>query len=260
MKEVAVKAAKEAGNMLMKHIGKHTILSIQNGHPTTKEDKEVEAKVIGILKSAFPNHGILGEELGEQHTVSEYKWIIDPIDGTNNYIEGRDTFSVSIALEHKGEVILGVVYLPKRNEMFIAEKGKGATLNDKNITIGNKTDLSMAKINFSIYSEGESGFLEIKNRVLKAIPTLKYLGPSNVDPVFGKGSMAAEFCYLACGRIDGLIRLKQKPWDVAAGQLIAAEAGAKMCNFEGEKCSIYEGDYIAANPKLLTKIMELIKR
>jgi myo-inositol-1(or 4)-monophosphatase len=264
MKETAIKAAKFAGKLLMDNLGKQTIIGSQYGTelcPVTKEDEDAELIIVEILKNEFPDHQFLGEELGESNTVSDYKWIIDPIDGTNNYLDGRDTFSVSIGLEYKSEIILGVVYLPKRDELFVAEKGKGATLNNQAITVSDKFDLIDTIITYSTMpgSEGETENLD--NQIIESIPKVKFFGykdKKDIDPIFGRGSMAAEFCYLACGRINGLIRLKQKPWDVAAGSLIAQEAGANMLNLKGEKCSIYEGNFIAANKLLLEKLMKII--
>jgi myo-inositol-1(or 4)-monophosphatase len=253
---VATNAAKKAGDYLMKELNEGKI-----GKVLGKEDRESEKLIIKEIKKRFPEHGFLGEELGEESSKSEYKWIIDPIDGTNNYLGGRDTFSVSIALEYLGEIIIGVVYLPKRNELFSAEKGKGAKLDGKKIKVRSNSDLSKAIITLSIYPGSEKIMEGITKRIVSSVPKLKYFGfdkNQEADSTFGRGSMAAEFCYLACSRIDGLIRLKQKPWDVAAGSLIALEAGAEMRNLKGEKCSVYEGDYISANQKLLLKIMGII--
>lgn len=261
IKEIAIKAAKEAGVLLMKNLGKQTILDNSIANLSTKEDKNSELLILKIIQSNFPNHGFLGEEFGEKNIDSEYKWIIDPIDGTNNYINGRDTFSVSIGLEYKGKIILGVVYLPKRNELFVAEKNKGTTLNDKTIQVKDNPNLKEAVITYSVYPGSEKIFKKITEKIINTFPKVKFFGfkgKKGVDPVFGRGSMAAEFCYLACGRIDGLIRLKQKPWDVAAGSLIASEAGAKMTNLEGKECGIYEGNYIAANPSLYKKVMNTL--
>lgn len=265
MRYIAIKAAKEAGKLLMKSIKDVQVTGTQYASKLclkTRQDEESELLIVKIIKEKFPNHSFLGEEVTDEKSDSKYKWIIDPIDGTNNYLDGRDSFSVSIGLEYKGEVILGVVYLPKRDELFVAEKGKGATLNGKIIKVGNKKELLNSVITFSTFSGFEKQTKYLYKRLVENIPKLKYFGfekDADIDPVFGRGSMAAEFCYLACGRIDGLIRLKQKPWDVAGGNIIASEAGAKMLNLKGKNCSIYEGDYIAANPTLLNNIMKIIQ-
>jgi myo-inositol-1(or 4)-monophosphatase len=268
LKQTAIKAARAAGKLLMERLGKQTIVGSHHNsklNPITKEDEEAELKVIEVITSVYSDHGFLGEERGEQNPNAKYKWIIDPIDGTNNYVADRDTFSVSIGLEHKGKIILGVVYLPKRDEMFTAELGKGATLNGKKISINNKTEIKKVVVTMSSYpgnTKQELWINEFNKKILPKIPNAKHFGfqkKEDVDPVFGRGSMAAEFCYTACGRIDGVIRLKQKPWDLAAGALIAAEAGAVMTNLEGKPCSIYEGDYVASNPRLHKKLIELIR-
>jgi len=265
MLKTAIKAAKEAGKLLMKNMPKVSGTAYgSNLVLKTKQDVDSELLIVKILKSKFPSHDFLGEEIERNQADSQYKWIIDPIDGTNNYLDGRDTFSVSIGLEYKKNIILGVVYLPKRKELFVAEKGKGVSLNGKRIKVGNQKDLSKAQITFSTFAGREKETEYLNKKLLGKIPNIKYFGFKSKDdlpdPVFGRGSMAAEFCYLACGRIDGVIRLKQAPWDVAAGSLIAEEAGAKMYNLKGKKCSVYEGDYVAANPELIKKIMEVIKK
>ncbi|MGM5484595.1 MAG: inositol monophosphatase family protein [Nanobdellota archaeon] len=258
--DTAIYAAREAGKLLMDQLNS-AAREDDLSNPSVKQDKDSESLILKILKHEFPDHGFLGEEFGEINPQAEYKWIIDPIDGTNNYTGGRDSFSVSIGLENNNNMVLGVVYLPKKDELFHAIKGKGAYLNDKAISINNKEDPLESIITYSTYPGEEKKTEKLNKKILAAFPKVKYFGFSdkeNLDPVFGRGSMAAEFCYLACGRIDGVVRLKQKPWDVAAGSVIAKEAGAEMNNLEGGECSIYEGDYIAANPKLLKKINHII--
>jgi len=233
--------------------------------PVTEEDEHSEQIIIAEILTAFPDHAILSEETGAKETASDYKWIIDPIDGTNNFVDGRENFSVSIGLEYRGEIILGVVYLPVCQELFTAEKDKGAFLNGQKIKVGSIVDLREAVItmsSFPNYKEEETWINYLNQKILPKIPRAKYFGYQNkkdVDPMFGRGSMAAELCFLACGRIDGMIRLKQKPWDVAAGSLIASEAGAVLTNLQGELTSIYEGTYVAANKKLHPQMLELVK-
>ncbi|MFT4305109.1 MAG: inositol monophosphatase family protein [Candidatus Woesearchaeota archaeon] len=258
--KLGILATKEAGKLLMKQIN-----SVERkddlSNPSTKEDKNSELLILKILKKEFPEHGYLGEEFGEQNPNANYKWIIDPIDGTNNYIGGRDSFSISIALEKNNEIVLAIVYLPKRDELFYAIKGKGAYLNEKPIHVNNNENYSKAIITYSTYPGDEHKTENLNKKIFDKFPKVKYFGfkdKKNLDKTFGRGSMAAEFCYLACGRIDGLIRLKQKPWDVAAGSLIAKEAGAEMNHLKGNKCDIYEGDYIASNPKFLKIINEIV--
>ncbi len=258
---VAVIAAKEAGNLLMTQLNSAS-REDDLSNPSVKQDKDSELLILKILKENFPEHGFLGEEFGETNPKAEYKWIIDPIDGTNNYTGGRDTFSVAIGLEKNKELILGVVYLPKREELFYAIKGKGAYLNEEPIKVNTKDNLLDSIITYSTYPGEEHKTETLNNKIIKAFPKVKYFGFSSketLDPDFGRGSMAAEFCYLACGRIDGLVRLKQKPWDVAAGSIIAKEAGAEMNNLKEQSCSVYEGDYVAANPILLRKINHIIQ-
>ncbi len=265
-KEFAVAVAQEAGKLLMDNLGKAVVNGIQNGVDLafkTKQDDDSQALIIQRLREKFPEHGFLAEETKDHEIVSDspYKWIIDPIDGTNNYIDGRDTFSISIGLEEHGKIVLGIVLLPKRNELFIAEYKKGATLNGEKIQVGSTRDLSNAVVTFSTAAGREQETEYLSKNIFALIPRVKAFGFEKngaVDPLFGRGSMAAEFCYVACGRIDGLIRLKQAPWDVAAGSLIVTEAGATSFNLKGKEPSVYEGDYVAANPFLIEALRKLI--
>lgn len=259
--EIAIFAVKEAGKYL---IEQHKSIAIKTNlsNPSIKQDKDTEKLILNIIKSKFPNHDFLCEESGNQENDSKYKWIIDPIDGTNNYIDARDTYSVSIGIERNNEIILGVVYLPKKGELFYAIKGKGAYLNGLPIRVSNQENISESIIIYSTYPGFEKKTENLDKLILESFPKIKYLSYRNkkdIDPTWGRGSMAAEFCYLACGRLDGLIRLKQKPWDVAGGSIIAKEAGAQMNNLRKKSCGVYEGDYIAANPILLKKINNILK-
>lgn len=262
--DAAVTAARAAGAYLLK--ARDGLIFIQGSRdssapPTTEQDRESERLITRSLQEAFPRYGFLGEELGEQGEAIAGRWIVDPIDGTNNYVGGRDTFSVSIALERGGDIVLGVVYLPQRDELFVAERGGGATLNGTPIRVRACRDLTTASVIYSAYPGHEDLFAAVHERVAKAIPHLRLLGHQvvdSVDPEFGRGSMAAELCYLACGRLDGLLRFAQKPWDVAAGSVIAAEAGAAMIGLDNQPCSIYVGDYIAASPALLPQLTALV--
>lgn len=232
-------------------------------NPSIRQDKETERFILDFLHQHFPEHGCLGEEFGWENQQAEYIRIIDPIDGTNNYVEGRDTFSISLGLAYQGEIILWVVYLPKRDELFSAIKGEGAYLNGERISVGNCQSPEQAIVTYSTAPghEHETAFLDEK--VIAAFPKLKFFAftaGKQVDSTFGRGAMAAEFCYLACGRIDALMRFRQKAWDVAWGCLIAQEAGAKMNNLDENPCNVYEGDYIAANPTLLQKINKILHR
>lgn len=266
LESIAVSAARKAGALLEERRGKAQIKGTQYGSKlcvTTEEDGESELVIVDIIRHAFPDHGFLAEEQHKTNRDAEYLWVIDPIDGTNNWLsEDRDTYSVSIACYRKGEPLLGAVYLPARDELFLARAGSGATLNGTRIHVGKNSDLADADVTFSTMPGSEAETESLNERVLEALPHVRhfgYLKEGDVDPLFGRGSMAAEFCFLACGRIDGLIRLKQKPWDVAAGSIIAREAGAVMTDLEGNECSIHEGDYVAANPGLQPRLLEALR-
>ena len=192
----------------------------------TEVDHASEKAILSVLKSQFPDHYILSEEAGEIIQDSAYKWIIDPIDGTVNFAHGIPLNCVSIALEHNGAIILGVVYNPHMNELFIAEKGKGALLNDKAISVSvqDKTVNACLVTGFPYtYINVSNGPLEIFERFIrKGVPVRRL------------GSAAIDLCWVAAGRFDGFYEHKLEAWDSAAGYLIVEEAGGRVTDFEGK--------------------------
>ncbi len=205
----AMEVIKKAWDLLMSHINNTSVRKDDLSNLSIREDKESELLILSLLKKEFPTHGFLWEEFGEVNSSSPYKWIIDPIDGTNNYTGGRDSFSIAIWLEHNKEVILWLVLLPKRNELFYAIKWQGAYLNGQRIQVSEENSLDKAVVTYSTYPWEEEKTQILDKKVFSAIPNVKYfwfLKEDSVDETFGRWSMAAEFCYLACGRIDGVIR------------------------------------------------------
>jgi len=215
-------------------------------------DREAERLIVDRLRAAFPDHTIITEEGEDFTTSSPYRWFIDPLDGTTNYAHGYPVFSVSIALEVDGEVNLGIVYAPYLNELFMAERGKGATLNEKPIHVS-RTD----KLNASLLATGfpydirhskENNLNHFCNFALKA------------QAIRRGGSAALDLCYVACGRFDGYWELKLKPWDVAAGVLIVKEAGGCVTDLEGGRFDILSGDVVASNGRIHEEMLEVLKR
>lgn len=239
-KKTAIAAAKTTGLLLKKNIDKVHRIEFKGAIDiVTEMDTKAENLIIKTLKSAFPEHGILTEESQEQKTNSEYRWIIDPLDGTTNYSHGFPVFCVSIALEKNGEIILGVVYNPMLNELFTAEKGKGAYLNNKKIKVS-----AIAELNKSLLATGfpydvrtseQNNIANFANFAVRA------------QAIRRAGSAALDMCYVACGRFDGFWELKLKPWDTAAAMLIVNEAGGMVTDFKGKPFSFYSGETLASN-------------
>jgi myo-inositol-1(or 4)-monophosphatase len=251
---VAIESAKEAGRFLKLNLGK--VKNIESKKEeinlVTEIDKGSEKKIIDFLKSRFPNHSILAEESGETNSGSDFKWIIDPLDGTTNYTHSFPVFCVSIALEFKGEVILGVVYDPNLDELFYAEKGKGAFLNGKRISVS-KTDKlikSMLATGFPYnVKENPDNCIEHFVNFLMEAQAIRRLG-----------SAALDLVYVACGRLDGFWEVNLNPWDTAAGKIIVEEAGGKVTDFYGNDFNIYTKGIIASNGLIHEQMLEVIKK
>jgi myo-inositol-1(or 4)-monophosphatase len=251
---VAIESAKEAGRFLKLNLGK--VKNIESKKEeinlVTEIDKGSEKKIIDFLKSRFPNHSILAEESGETNLGSDFKWIIDPLDGTTNYTHSFPVFCVSIALEFKGEVILGVVYDPNLDELFYAEKGKGAFLNGKRISVS-KTDKlikSMLATGFPYnVKENPDNCIEHFVNFLMEVQAIRRLG-----------SAALDLVYVACGRLDGFWEVNLNPWDTAAGKIIVEEAGGKVTDFYGNDFNIYTKGIVASNGLIHEQMLEVIKK
>ena len=205
----------------------------------TEADHASENAILSVIRSAYPDHMILAEESGKSQQTDEYKWIVDPIDGTVNFAHGIPLNAVSIGIEKNGEIIMGVVYNPHLQEMFFAEKGKGAFLNDKPIRVSDEKKVikSCLVTGFPyIYLDQPNGPLEVFARfVRKGVPVRRI------------GSAAIDLCWVAAGRFDGFYEHKLEPWDSAAGSLIVTEAGGMITNHQGNEFSIYEHAVLASN-------------
>ena len=251
-KKTAIDAAKKAGLLLKKNIDKaHRIEFKGVIDIVTEMDKKAEDIIIKTFKNAFPEHGILTEESLEQKSSSEYRWIIDPLDGTTNYSHGFPVFCVSIALEKQGEIILGVVYNPMLNELFTAEKDKGAYLNNKKIKVSNISNLSKSLLAtgfpYDVRTSPENNINHFSNFAVRA------------QAIRRAGAAALDMCYVACGRFDGFWELKLKPWDTAAAMLIINEAGGIVTDFGGKPFSLYSGETLASNGLLHDAMIKVLK-
>ncbi len=216
----------------------------------TEADHASEKAILSVIKRDFPDHQILAEESGALSQNSEFKWVIDPIDGTVNFAQGIPLNCVSIGIEHKGVIVMAAVYNPHLNEFFFAEKGKGATLNDKPIRVSQKsvTLHSCLVTGFPYtYINEPNGPLEVFERfVRKGVPVRRL------------GSAAIDLCWVACGRFDGFFEQKLEPWDSAAGFLIVEEAGGRVTDFKGDPFSIYQHKVLATNDLIHAEMLDVI--
>ncbi|MBL7736732.1 MAG: inositol monophosphatase [Chitinophagaceae bacterium] len=245
LKETLINAT-EAGAEVLKTYFNSKTLKISNkegiNNLVTEADHAAEKAIMETIRQQFPDHFILSEESGEMATESEYKWIIDPIDGTVNYAHGIPLCCVSIGLEHKGKMILGAVYNPLLKEFFLAEKGQGATFNGEPIQVSQKATVmdSCLVTGFPYtYLDMPNGPLDVFNRLIrKGIPVRRL------------GSAAIDLCWVAAGRFDGFFEHKLQAWDSAAGFLIVEEAGGRVTDFNGDYYSPYQPQILATNGKI----------
>jgi myo-inositol-1(or 4)-monophosphatase len=250
-KKTAIDAAKSAGLLLKRNIGRrHTIEFKGVIDVVTEMDIKAEDMIMKTIKARFPEHGILTEESFEQKSGSGYRWIIDPLDGTTNYSHGFPIFCVSIALEREGEIILGVVFNPMLNELFTAEKGKGAYLNNKRIRVSGISELTKSLLAtgfpYDVRTSRDNNISHFANFAVRA------------QAIRRAGSAALDMCYVACGRFDGFWELKLKPWDTAAAMLIIKEAGGIVTDFKGSAFSLYSGETLASNGLVHDEMIEIL--
>ena len=253
MLKTAIKAAKEAGEIIIESMGERKIIDYKSADNfLTETDLKAEKKILSIIKEKFPSHSFLTEEGLGKKTVSDHLWVIDPLDGTTNFIHAFPHFSTSIAHLFNGKVDLGVVFDPIRKELFHAERGKGAFLNNKKIVVSNTTKLTDALlISGFAYERGE-----IMRRNLKNIE--KFFN-TEINGIRRTGSAALDLCYVACGRADGFWEFGLKPWDIAAGSLIVTEAGGKITGMKEEKYDWMTVDIIASNSKIHDQMLKVLR-
>jgi myo-inositol-1(or 4)-monophosphatase len=250
---IAVSAARLAGDLIMRYRDQvsHIKITAKNSQDFfTEVDIKAEQLIINTIHKAYPAHGILAEESGFQAGDGESIWIIDPLDGTTNYLHGFPFFSVSIALQVKGRIEHGVVYDPLRHECFAASRGRGARFNDKKIRVSKQTQL-----NASLLATG----VPVRDLALaqKYWPIFQSLyGRSG--GIRRTGSTALDLAYVASGRLDGLLKFGLSPWDVAAGSLLIKEAGGLVSNAYGEDDFLNSASIVAGNPKVFKALLQTI--
>ena len=251
-KTTLIKAV-QAGAAQLQHFfnGKFSISNKEGvNNLVTEADHAAEKAIIDVIQKDFPDHFILSEETGEIKTNSEFKWIIDPIDGTVNFANGIPLCCVSVALEKNGQMILGAVYNPLMNEFYFAQKGFGASLNDKKISVSQKTSV----ISSCLVTGFPYTYLDEPNGPIQVFEKLIRKGV----PVRRLGSAAIDLCWVAAGRFDGFYEHNLQAWDSAAGFLLVEEAGGKVTDFKGDHYSPYQPHIIATNGKIHDELQKIV--
>ena len=251
-KETLIEAVNAGADQLKHFFNEKFTIAHKEGvnNLVTEADFASDKAIRSVIKKAFPDHGIVSEESREKVSDSDYKWIIDPIDGTVNFANGIPLCCVSIGLQYKDEMLMGAVFNPNLNEFFFAEKGQGATLNDEKISVSSKTRLitSCLVTGFPYtYLEQEYGPIEVFSKLIrKGIPVRRL------------GSAAMDLCWVAAGRFDGFYEHELHAWDSAAGFLIVEEAGGKVTNLKGDPYSPFQPGIIATNGKIHDELQMVI--
>jgi myo-inositol-1(or 4)-monophosphatase len=252
LRDVAVTAALEAGKKLKEGFGSTFKISSKEGvhNLVTEYDLIAERTIISTIKNTFPDHFILSEEAGENSSDSEYRWIIDPLDGTVNFAHSIPIFCVSIGVEFHSEMICGVIYNPMLDELFIAEKGKGATLNGELISVSTTSKLADSIL--------VTGFpYDVANNAFGCIDDIVTILKLGL-PIRRLGSAALDLAYLAAGRFDGYWESKLNPWDIAAGMLIVREAGGKITHYDNSEYQLSNGTVLATNSLIHSELSKAL--
>lgn len=250
---IAITAARAAGNVITRSLDRLDKIIITEKKPNdfvTEIDQQAEREIIQIIHKSYPNHSILGEESGEI-TGDDYEWIIDPLDGTRNFIHGFPHFAVSIAVRQKGKILHGVIYDPIRQELFTASRGKGAQLNERRIRVSKNKQLEECLLGTGFpYRHSKSEIEAYTNSLVSLLPLC--------GDVRRAGAATLDLAYVACGRLDGFWEVGLKIWDIAAGTLLIKEAGGLVCDFTGGEGYLETGNVITANPKILKLLLKQI--
>lgn len=252
MLNIATRTARQAGDLIRRYVGDVDKVRVQlkDANDFVSEvDKQAEREIIQALRRAYPDHSILGEESGKHgDETAEYQWVIDPLDGTTNFLYGLPHFAVSIGLKQRGRLFLGVIYDPLRDEMFAAARGEGATLNNRKIRVSSRLSLDNALLATGV------PFRSNQNLELY-LETLRVLIPGTAG-VRRFGSAALDLAWVACGRYDGFWELGLQEWDLAAGALIIQEAGGLVGDLQGGSEHLVHGNLLAANPKVFKEMLQ----
>ena len=255
MLNIAIRAARRAGNVIAKNYERRDDIQTSKkgiNDYVTSVDKAAEAEIIEIIQKSYPDHTIISEELGAlEGKDSDIQWVIDPLDGTTNFVKGLPHFSVSIAIRVKNRTEVGVVYDPIRNELFTAVRGEGAKLNEVRLRVDSQNELNGAIL--------ATGFPFKQPNLM---PTQFAIMNNLIDEAADfrrTGSAALDLCYVASGRVDGYFEMGLKPWDCAAGDLIVREAGGLVCDFNAGHGYLRSGNIVAAPARILKEMLNKIQ-
>lgn len=251
-REVAEEAARAAGQVLREHLG-HVAVEYKGAIDlVTEADREAERVIISRIRAAFPEHGFLAEESGRDKADSDWVWLIDPLDGTTNYAHGLPLFAVSIALQAQGELVIGVVYDPLRDELFSAEKGNGAWLNETPLKVSDQHQLQRSLLvtgfPYSIKETDHHNLDHFANFLMEA------------QAVRRLGSAAIDLAYVAAGRMDGYWEVSLNAWDMAAGALLVTEAGGRVTDLRGRPFHVEGRQILATNGHLHEPMLAVLQR
>lgn len=249
MLNIAIKAARRAGTIINRASLDLERLTVARKGPrdyVTEVDRASEESIVETLQTAYPDHAVLGEEYGLQGSAdAEFQWIIDPLDGTTNFIHGLPNYAVSIALTQRGVLTQAVIYDPSRNELFTASRGSGAFLNDRRVRVSGR--IRYAEALLGAHWPGSAGPDQGSGK-------FRQIAESSTG-VRRMGSTVLDLAYVACGRFDGYCGVGLKPWDLAAGSLLVLEAGGLVSDFTGEQGWMQSGNVLAATPKIFTQML-----
>jgi myo-inositol-1(or 4)-monophosphatase len=251
---IAVEAARSAGNIIMRSLSRPDKVKIGTKGPgdyVTDTDQRAEQEIINIVRKAYPKHGFLAEESGEQKG-EDYQWIIDPLDGTRNFIHGFPHFAISIAVVHKNKIEHGVIYDPVRQELFTASRGKGAKINEQRIRVGARKHLDDCLLGTGFAYRHKDKNNPVPTQILEAILPI-------CSDIRRTGSAALDLAYVASGRLDGFWEMGLHSWDIAAGILLVKEAGGIVCDIYGGEDYLKTGNIVAANPPIMRQFLKTIK-
>ena len=254
MLNIAVRAARRAGSIINRAAldgGGLEVRSKRMNDFVTKVDHAAEEAIIEIVRKAYPDHAVLAEESGETAGRAEYQWIIDPLDGTTNFIHGFPQYCVSIAIRHRDALAHGVIYDPNKNELFTASKGRGAFLNDRRMRVSKCLRLADALVGTGFpFKEMER--VDQYAKQLRAIMTTS-------AGIRRAGAAALDLAYVACGRLDAFWELGLSKWDMAAGALMIQEAGGLVADLRGEDGYLESGEIACATPKIFPTLLEALR-
>jgi myo-inositol-1(or 4)-monophosphatase len=252
---IAVEAAREAGAYLLTGLGHVRSVEVKEGQArnlVSEIDKGSEARIIKRIKGIHPDHDILAEESGEHGRTGDYRWIIDPLDGTTNFLHGVPIFAVTIAVEHRGEIVAGVTFDPNRDELFTAERSGGAYLNGRKIRVTSAgtliESLMVTGFPYDLAERADRPLEHFNNFALEA------------QGIRRLGSAALDLAYVSAGRFDGYWEISLNPWDIAAGALMVEEAGGKVSDLVGNPLSIYQRQIVATNSMIHEACLRVLAR